>query len=609
MINKVIKYRYDVLEKVGEGTFYTVYKARDKVLNKVVALKVLHQHLAANKDLLDRFQAETRRAAGLNHPNIARIIEFDEEEGMYYTVVEYVRGTDLKERIRRTAPMAIPAAVDIMIAACEALDHAHKSGVVHGDIRPQNILVSPEGETKVADFGIIRCVAAVPSLQTEAFLKSVYYVAPEIAEGKNAQAASDLYSAGVVMYEMLTGVLPFQGDTAIAIALKHIQDPPSTPRLINPAVPKSVEGIVLKALTKKIEQRYISAIQMIADLKVVRDAMRFGKSLNWSPLEDARPEPEPQEEEEEIAYAAPRFSISRFLMWAAAFIGVVACVSLFIYFTIGANPQEVVVPDVTGKPLAQAQALLAEKDLKAKLVEEYDSKVPAGQIISAAPAPGRTIKAGKEVLLFVSKGAQFASVPDVIGQSESDAREQIQRSGLVPGNVRREYSDTVAQGDVVSQDPKAAVQIAPMQKVNMIVSRGPKPLPAPPIDINPPEVSNNTPSVGDTGVENVPANEPTDADADQTGAGKLRRRNFQVGVAVPKDGEPHRVEIVISDSRNERTVYDREHGSGDSFSSPNLEGYGDEGSIRVYVDGELVKERLFSELDKSGGKPSGGTNR
>ncbi len=323
----------------------------------------------------------------------------------------------------------------------------------------------------------------------------------------------------------------------------------------------------------------------------------------------ARPEPEPQEEEEEIAYAAPRFSISRFLMWAAAFIGVVACVSLFIYFTIGANPQEVVVPDVTGKPLAQAQALLAEKDLKAKLVEEYDSKVPAGQIISAAPAPGRTIKAGKEVLLFVSKGAQFASVPDVIGQSESDAREQIQRSGLVPGNVRREYSDTVAQGDVVSQDPKAAVQIAPMQKVNMIVSRGPKPLPAPPIDINPPEVSNNTPSVGDTGVENVPANEPTDADADQTGAGKLRRRNFQVGVAVPKDGEPHRVEIVISDSRNERTVYDREHGSGDSFSSPNLEGYGDEGSIRVYVDGELVKERLFSELDKSGGKPSGGTNR
>jgi len=341
-------------------------------------------------------------------------------------------------------------------------------------------------------------------------------------------------------------------------------------------------------------------------LKAVRDALRFGKSLSWSPLEDSRIAPEP--EEAALPSEGIRSAARAVLPWVAAFIAVAACVYAIMYFLVFANPQEVAVPDIIGKTLPDAQAVLAEKGLKIKTIEEYDNKVPAGQIIRISPAPGRMIKAGKEVLVFVSKGAQFAVVPDVVGLTEAEGIRQIRKVGLVVGNVTREFSDTVAPGDVASQSPKAGTKVARLESVSLVVSLGPKPPPAPPpIDINPPETTNTPAEEPVTGAENAPKEEAnTTPDIEASG---LRRRTFNVQVSVPKDGKTHRVEIRISDEKSERTVYDREHVSGESFKSPPLEGFGEEGTIQVFVDGQFVKERKFNELDKTGGNPSGSRSR
>jgi serine/threonine-protein kinase len=282
LIGQVINYRYEVLEKCGDGNFFSVYKARDKVLNRLVAIKVVVPQYAQNNEFADRLISEAQMVTELSHPNIAKVLEADAVDGNYFVAVEYVRGVNLKDRIRRTSPFAISYAVDIAMAIAEALDHAHRQGLVHGDVRPHNIITSPEGQIKLTDFGTARALAAFPAIREATMLRSVHYMAPEVIRGETAQPTSDVYSLGVILYEMLTGSVPYDGATSAAIAARQLQDPVPSAQARNAGVPGVLNDIIMKAMSKDSSQRFATMASFIAAMVKVKEWLRTGQTPTWS---------------------------------------------------------------------------------------------------------------------------------------------------------------------------------------------------------------------------------------------------------------------------------------------------------------------------------------
>ena len=276
MIGQIVNYRYEVLEKIGDCEIFSVYKARDKVLNRLVALKVLAKDLAADREFGTVVAGSYRDVAALAHPNIARVLDADCTAESCFAACEYAHGINVKERVRRAGPMAVPLVLDIIIPVLEALEYAHANRVAHGDLRPQDIIASPDGEVKLTDFGMSSAMRKCPSVADKYQMRSIHYEAPEIAEGAVPTASSDLYSIGVIMYEMLTNTLPFDGTTAVSIALKKIKETPSQPRSINAGIPKTLNDIIMTAIESSPKDRYNSASAMLADLRGLRDALRIG---------------------------------------------------------------------------------------------------------------------------------------------------------------------------------------------------------------------------------------------------------------------------------------------------------------------------------------------
>lgn len=577
MIGQIINYRYEILEKAGDGTIYSVYKARDKVLNRLVAIKVLSSHAAENKDFAERTVAETQAVQELVHPNIARVFEADSHDGTYFTAVEYVRGINLKDRIRRTAPFTISYAVDIAIAVAEALDYAHKRGIVHGDVRPHNILTSSEGQVKVTDFGVHAAVASSPTLKDNTMLRSVHYTAPEILKGTHPQPYSDVYSLGAVIYEMVTGCVPFDGDCTIAIAAKHFDEPPPLPNVINPGVPKLLNDIVLKAMAKNPQDRYESVGAMLQDLYAVREALRVGPQPGPNP-ESARPVsptvpgPLPVEEPPMLEESGLRSTV---LILLGVFVGVMAIGVAAAYFFLVKLPTQVRVPDFTGMNIAQAQSLAQSKGIVLEEHrEEYNDHYEEGQIYFTEPRPGGSVlKDNPLVKAWVSKGARFVKVPGVVGLRQEAATERIGSSRLVP-RVKYEYHDSAEIGYVINQDPEPGSSLEPLKLVTVFVSKGRQT----PSVTSSPETRDDA-TVGDEAAP-VPLGE---------------ERQIDVSVEVPGEGDETRVvKILVTDSRgSDHVAYDQVHYGGDSFTEP-VHAYGDSVEIKLQIDGKVVWSRAFN---------------
>ena len=286
MINQWVNQRYEVVEKAGEGPLFTVYKAREKGTNRIVALKAVHPNYAAEGEFFGALKAGLEATANLSHPNITIFQEFSTtEDGQPFAVVEFVRGINLKERVRRIAPFTLSVAVDYACAVTEALHYAHAVGQVHGDLRPQNVIISPEGAVKVTDFGVQQAIAVSPQAQQAVLRTAAPYHAPELSMKLPGSVSGDIYALGAILYEMLTGTPVYSADSPEGLADLHAFAAIPSPRVINPGVPRAVEGIILKCLQKKPEQRYRVVAELLNDLKAVRDALRFGKSLSWTPLE------------------------------------------------------------------------------------------------------------------------------------------------------------------------------------------------------------------------------------------------------------------------------------------------------------------------------------
>jgi serine/threonine protein kinase len=393
MIGKLLAARYEVLEKIGGGGMAIVYKGMDLLLNRAVTIKVLREQFVSEDDFIKRFKREAQAVAKLSHPNIVSIYDVGHEQDFHYLVMEYVEGQNLKEVIVQKAPMDPLEAIDYLIQILDALEHAHESGVIHRDIKPHNILVTKTGKVKVTDFGIAQAVTSATQTFSGTVVGSVQYISPEQAKGEATGIYTDIYSAGVVLYELLTGVLPFTGDNAIGVALKHIQSDFIPPSQIAEGVPASLERVVLKAMTKDPVYRFQSASEMKMALEKIRGTMAEDLPTQVLPavdleINDTYPKESPKRKPKPVFWLL----IPLFILIAGGgfWLGVQR------YFQTG----EVRVPNIEGKSLAEAVKILEDADLIYEIDRKiHHTEIPENHVIKQSPEAGELIKRTRPVLI------------------------------------------------------------------------------------------------------------------------------------------------------------------------------------------------------------------
>lgn len=479
MIGKLLGKRYEIIEKVGEGGMGLVYRAKDRLLKRFVAVKILKPELTENEEFINKFRKESLSSASLSHPNIVNIYDVGVEDGIYYIVMEYVNGKTLKEIIREKAPMPYIQILNISRQICLALDHAHSNSIIHRDIKPQNILITNDGIVKVADFGIARASSSATLTNTGSVLGSAYYISPEQARGSFTDNKTDIYSLGVVMYEMATGRVPFDGESPVVIALKHIQERVTPPSELNPGIPAGLEDIIMEALEKDPAMRYASAADMIDDIdKVSANADLHVTQRHDGSNDVTRVMPSIKESDIEGSTkndGAPPGKRSRkvwivlgVLLFTAA---VVAALLFFINYSGGAG-DEVAVPNIIGKDSNVAADILSSNGLSMEVVERSSDTVAKGIVISTYPDVGMNVKKGRTIKAVVSTGPDNTNVPDLSGSTESDAEYMLKAKGLKTGDVITQYNDDVDKDKIFKQSPESGTEVAKGTSVDIYVSLG-----------------------------------------------------------------------------------------------------------------------------------------
>ncbi|MDP2857889.1 MAG: Stk1 family PASTA domain-containing Ser/Thr kinase [Bacillota bacterium] len=625
MIGTKLGKRYELLERVGGGGMALVFKGRDTLLDRTVAVKMLRSQYTADEDVVKRFRREAQAAASLSHANVVNIYDVGQEDDMYYIVMEFIAGRTLKKKIQQEGKVEIDRAVDIAIQICEALEHAHAHKVIHRDIKPHNIMLTTGGRVKVADFGIARASTSATLTHSGTIMGSVHYFSPEQARGGFSGERSDLYSLGVVLYEMLTGKVPFEGDSAVTIALKHVQEPVAPPRKLNPEIPETLEKIVLKALEKEQGLRYQSAAEMLRDLRALQD-----KGRRTAPAEAAASpkgqgsqmaqavEPAPTGREVKQTSRSPRRNRRRPGSMVVALLVLVAAVAYgWTLVNDWLNVATVQVPNVVGKNLTEAQRVLREAKLAPSVVaERYDEKVQVSLIITQMPEGGQMVKAGRTVNLIVSMGQEFIEVPDITNQTVRAASILLSGSGLDIGAVMSRNHPTVPQDSVITQNPRAGTRVPKGTRVDVEVSMGPEAISVvvpnfvgESVDIvlqklgglklvpgamaqresDKPAgtVLEHDPAAGAEVAENSTINFVV-----SKGKG-LSTRQAPIFFMVPGSGPSQvAVRITLTDAYGTRTIYERQHSPGTEVRLQ-VEWAGPEARVRYFINQSPYKEDLL----------------
>jgi eukaryotic-like serine/threonine-protein kinase len=489
MKGKRINERYKLIRPIGGGGMADVYLAKDLILDRLVAVKILKAQFSEDDEFIRRFHREAESAASLSHEHIVSIYDVGEENGLYYIVMEYVEGQTLKEYIQTHGSLRVEETVRILKQITEAVRHAHENQIIHRDVKPQNILMSINGTAKVTDFGIARAISEATITHTNSVLGSVHYLSPEQARGGRVTYKSDLYALGIIVYEMLTGHVPFSGDTAVAIALKHLQEPLPALREIVPDIPRSIDNMVARLTAKDPDNRFDSAEELLIDLQTVLYAERENEAPVQFNEDDERtkgiPVIGPEVEAGEDTMAPPvkgeergregrKKGPSRSVIW-----GVLASIFVLgaLLIALAVLPrllqvEEVTVPDVSGLPAEEAASELEDLDLEVN--EEYreDEEVPSNQVIAVRPESGTNVKVGSSVTMVISSTNQEAGMINVLGLTQSEAEEALSEYGSV--NITMQESEEEPDDTVVSQEPEPGTDLIPSEtNVELIISERP----------------------------------------------------------------------------------------------------------------------------------------
>jgi serine/threonine-protein kinase len=478
MVGKTLAGRYELIEKIAEGGMARVYRGRDILLKRTIAVKILKDQMTGDAAFVRRFEREAQSAAALSHPHIVNIYDVGEEEGTYFMVMEYVDGKNLKEYIREKGKLSAPEAIKITRQIAEALEQAHQAGVVHRDIKPQNILFSREGKVKVTDFGIAIAGDGVTVTVGDQIIGSVQYISPEQARGELAGKQSDLYSLGIVLYEMVTGKVPFAAESPVALAMKHIQEQIVPPRRLVDSIPEALEQIILKLVQKDIAERYSTAGELLEDLFYTenRGTPRVAPKRRHTSVEsDNEVVLKPRAAKEAVPKKHVFTTFKRkwlkpilfFILLAALLVGGGVVISNYFFVP------EISVPEVRDLSQNDATAALREAGLvpNSDVYYIYDDEIQVGNVVKTDPPEGRVVRQDRVIDLYVSKGPEFIVTPDLIDRTEMEARAILADLGLIMSPVK-EYNDDVPEGLVYRQVPSESFPISPGDEVVVYVSQG-----------------------------------------------------------------------------------------------------------------------------------------
>ena len=600
-IGKRLDGRYEIHELIGQGGMAYVYRAYDRIENRWVAIKILREELSDNSDFLRRFRNESKAIAVLSHPNIVKVYDVSFGDRIQYIVMEYVDGITLKQYIEQQGEIKWREALYFTVQILQALQHAHERGIIHRDIKPQNIMLLEDGSIKVMDFGIARFTQAETQTMTDKAIGSVHYIAPEQARGGHINDKADIYSVGVMLYEMLTGQLPFVADNAVSVAIMQMQAEPTPPTRINPSIPKGLEEITMHAMEKNPAQRFPSAADMLEDIERFRRnpemVFNYGDQVDHayargtsiydtagSRQQDYNDNYEYEEEYVRSKNGAKASMVVTGIVAAVVVVGlVVGSIFLWNYFrnNTDTSSDEVIVPTFTGMIYETEIKDNAEyADFEFEIVEGNQPSQPAGVVLNQNPQAGMTVKRGKTITLTVNGGTlEQVVVEDVTGDSQQDAYDTLEALGLSP-RIQAVADDETAVGYVVRTDPAAGSTVASGSSITIFVSSGPAEE-----QVTVPNVVGSSLSTAESDLEAnglVRGSVSYDDESDQP-EGTVLSSDPEGGTRV---SEGSAVNLVVSSGRGaEKTVH---------YDIPLPSGVSEDLEMSIYVDGELFDSRVVN---------------
>lgn len=633
--NIVLDNRYRIIDKIGVGGMADVYRGEDTLLGRPVAIKILHANFANDDEFVSRFKREAQAAGKLNHPNIVNMYDVGFDQDLHYIIMEYVDGKTLKEYITEKGRLSIDEAVKFTIAIGEGLEHAHAMGIVHCDIKPHNVIITRTGRVKVTDFGIARAMNSTNTVMyTNSIMGSAHYLSPEQASGKTIDGSTDIYALGVVLYEMLSGKVPFEGETPIAVALKHVREKVIPPTRYNPSIPPLLESVVLKALSKDPKDRFESISDMMSDLRLSQ-GFTMSKTQRHEPYDFATqmiPAVDPDAMDEfstdddttskEVKKKTMLSKIAsipqKYIVLSAAVIFLIAFLGAFLSYGNFWSNTTVDVPNVVGKQVSVAKNMLEDKHLRVSTSEVTNTDIPAGQVISQTPGAGEKVKEQRTIHLVVSKGVGDITVPDLSGLSLEQARQRLKDIGLVVGKITQQSMDGKPDNVIIAQTPSGDSKVAKGTTVDVVVNKAKaKKVKMPDLigmtlkdardvlashnlSVNQivgsieekSVVTNQSTKSGDEIDEGTAINLTTEfkeeKKKEESKQSSSNRTKGTVDVTVPSGSKKQELRIVVKDDEGSTVIYDDVNKPGDRIVK-NVSGVGNV-RIEVYLNGALVQD-------------------
>ena len=481
---QLINDRYEIIRSIGEGGMANVYLAQDTILDRKVAVKILRGDLAEDEKFVRRFQREAISASSLNDPNIVEVYDVGEDDGKYFIVMEYVQGLTLKQLIKKRGSLTLPEVVDIMLQLTSAVAHAHESYIIHRDIKPQNVIILEDGRVKIMDFGIAVALNAGEFTQTNSVMGTVYYIPPEQANGGAATIKSDIYSLGILMYELVTGHVPFKGDNPVEVAIKHMNEPIPSICEYDPEMPQSIENIILRASAKNPRNRYESAWEMHEDLETALDKERFNepKVVYKYPekgFDDDDDKPLPRggrvarNAENEETKKDKRMNKALIILGTIVGVLIAALLFVFILWPRISSGSDVEIPDVQGMTVEQAQNALEDDGLEVekKTKEEASDDVDEGKVIGTDPEIGESVKEGTKVTLIVSTGSEKIEIEDYTGEDVDDVKRELEDAGIRVVTEERDVAsgDGVKENTIIDQDVEPGTKLGDGDTITLTI--------------------------------------------------------------------------------------------------------------------------------------------